>query len=59
MSNSMYAWKYIIVLDIKEKKPTLFYYIHIVNIPNNKRANSYKLKLLTIGNNTYGGRSQI
>ena len=55
----MYAWKYIIVLDIKEKKPTLFYYIHIVNIPNNKRANSYKLKLLTIGNNTYGGRSQI
>jgi len=28
----------------------LFYYIHIVEIPTNKGANSYKLKISKIGN---------
>ena len=58
MSNSMYAWKYIIVLDIKEKNTHTFL-LYTYCKDTNKRANSYKLKLLTIGNYTYGGRSQI
>ena len=40
------------VLDIKEKENLkLFYYIHIVEIPTNKGANSYKLKISRRGNN--------
>ena len=43
--------EYIIVLDIKEKHNfKLFYYIHSVEIPTSKGANSYKLKLSKIGN---------
>ena len=35
-STIMLTWTYIIVLDI------FFYYIHIIEIPTNKGANSYK-----------------
>ena len=37
---------------VNMEKPmfTLCYCIHIVEIPTNKRANSYTLKLLKIGN---------
>ena len=46
----MLTWKYIIVLDIIGKHNfNFFYYIHnkkfIVQIPTNKKENSYKLKL--------------
>jgi len=42
----MLIWIYITVLDFKGKlKFTLFSYIHVVEIPSNKRANSYKLKI--------------
>ena len=37
-STIMLTWTYIIVLDI------FFYYIHIIEIPTNKGANSYKIK---------------
>ena len=41
----METWKYMFVLDIRGKHNfKLFYYIHIVEIPTNKSANSYKLK---------------
>ena len=49
-SNIMLTWKYIIVLDIKGKQYFKLYYMYIVEIPTNKRANSYKLKILKIGN---------
>ena len=45
-SNIMWTWKYIIVLDIKGKQYFKLYYMYIVEIPMNKRANSYKLKIL-------------
>jgi len=31
----MLTWKYINVLDIKEKLQTFLYYIHILEIPTN------------------------
>jgi len=38
--------KYIIVLDIEGKLIfKLIYYIHIIEIPNNKGAYSYKLEM--------------
>ena len=47
----MFKWNYIIVLNIKGKHNfKQFYYIHIVEIPTNKRANSYKLRIWKIGN---------
>ena len=47
----MLTWKYIGVIDIKEKQHfKLFYYIHIVEIPTNKGANSYKRRISKIGN---------
>mgnify|MGYP000261198299 CR=1 FL=1 len=44
--------KYIIVLDITGKHSIKlpFYYIHIVEIPTNKGANSHKLKISKIVN---------
>ena len=50
----MLTWKYKVVLDIKGKHTV--YHIHIVEIPTNKRANSYKFKLSKIGNRK--GRNQ-
>jgi len=47
----MFTWNYIIVLNIKRKHNfKQFYYIHIIEIPTNKGANSYKLRIWKIGN---------
>ena len=47
----MLKWTYIIVLDISGKHNfKLFYCILIIEIPANKGANSYKLKISKIGN---------
>ena len=48
----MYTWT-LILLSLTFKENTiskLFYYIHIIEIPTNKGANSYKLNILKIGN---------
>ena len=37
-------------LTLKENTISFFYYTHIVEIPINKGANSYKLKMWKIGN---------
>jgi len=51
-SNIMLTWTYSIVLNIKEKhncKPVSYTsYTHIVEIPTNKGANSYKLEFSKI-----------
>ena len=40
------TWTYIFAFDIEEKQNlSLFYYIHIVEIPINRGTNSYKLNL--------------
>ena len=53
-SNIMQTWNYIIVLDIKGKQNFKFCYcIHFEEIPANKGANSYKLKIQKIGNCTW------
>ena len=46
----MEIWNYIFVLDIKEKHNFKLFtiIIHIVEIPTNKRANSYKLNISKI-----------
>ena len=51
-SDIMYTWTLILLfLTFKENTISkLFYYIHIIEIPTNKGANSYKLKILKIGN---------
>jgi len=49
-SRQLVEWNYIIVLDIKGKFNFIFFcYIHIVETPTNKGANSYKLKMLKKG----------
>ena len=47
----MQTWKYVVVLDIKgNHKFKHFYTIHMVIIPTNKGANSYKMNFSTTGN---------
>ena len=43
---------YILSLTLKKKNLKLFFtiHIHIVEIPTNKKVNSYKLKISKIGN---------
>jgi len=41
----MYTWTCIIVLVIYGKHKFKTYYIHIIKISTNKRANSYELRI--------------
>jgi len=44
-----WTWTYIIVLDISEKTQfQTFYYIHVIEIPTNKGANSLRLQNMGI-----------